>query len=872
MLKKMKLGNKLLLAFLAVGLIPFILIGGILLVQSKKTLSDQAFSKLEGVRELKKVQIRNFFNECKVDMDVLMETVATLRQAAFEKLRTVQEIKKAQVEEYFQHALKDARVLSRNATLAEAMNSFAIALGGEGNRNEAVYDFIEQAKYGISLRQFKEEYGYKDLLLIRKNGDVVCTLNRKGELSQNVVTGELKESRIGKCFQKGLTGPVIQDFQPCVFSDKQQIALVAAPILQYKKTIGVVILKLDHHAISTIVQRREGMGASGETYLVGQSDGKISYRSDRILKAGKIGDPKSGADIRSALSGESGIIVKIGSTGKMEISGYAPLQIPNLSWAIVTTVNLEEVIAPRLEGEDKDLFGKYISDYGYYDLFLIHPQGHVFYSVKHQPDYDTNLLTGEFKDSGLANVFRHVLESGQFGFADFSPYVPSGEKPSAFMAQPVIRNAKIEMVVALQLPIEGINEIMEHRAGMGETGEAYLVGSDNLMRSNSHLDTIRYSVNASFARPEKGRLDTKASQEGLSGNTGQEVISSYNDREVLSAYTPLNIWNTTWVLIAETEIKEAFASREALKVLMNIVSLFTIIGIFVGTILLTRSIVRPVNRVIIGLTESAHQVSAAATEVSGNSLVEAHNAAGQAASVEESSSALEEMNALCLKASHLTAGTEQLMNSNIQRSAQSLKSLVKLTREMMQIEADSGQMGQIIKTIDEIAFQTNLLALNAAVEAARAGEAGAGFAVVADEVRNLAMKATDAAKTTQKLLDGTVDRVGQAAASIRDINDDFEEIIESATIMGEKTATVAKASKEISKGIGQVTLSIGNAGKISQQLAAGSEESAATSEELSAQAEEMKAFVSMLRRMVRGNRKIRIWGKKRKARGKGSEN
>jgi len=367
----------------------------------------------------------------------------------------------------------------------------------------------------------------------------------------------------------------------------------------------------------------------------------------------------------------------------------------------------------------------------------------VFYSVKHQPDYDTNLLTGEFRDSGLANVFRHVLESGQFWFADFSPYVPSGEKPSAFMAQPVIRNGETEMVVALQLPIDGINEIMEHRAGMGETGEAYLVGSDNLMRSNYQLDTIRYSVNASFARPEKGRLDTKASQEGLSGNTGQEVISNYNDREVLSAYTPLNIWNTTWVLIAETEIKEAFASREALKVMMNI---------------------------------------------------------------------------------------------------------------------DSGQMGQIIKTIDEIAFQTNLLALNAAVEAARSGEAGAGFAVVADEVRNLDMKATDAAKTTQKLLDGTVDRVGQAAASIRDINDDFEEIIESATIMGEKTATVAKASKEISKGIGQVTLAIGNAGKISQQLAAGSDESVATSEELSAQAEEMKAFVSMLRRMIRGNRKIRIWG------------
>ncbi|OQY52609.1 MAG: hypothetical protein B6245_23515 [Desulfobacteraceae bacterium 4572_88] len=166
------------------------------------------------------------------------------------------------------------------------MNSFAIALSGKGNRsNEAVYDFIEQAKYGISLRQFKEEYGYKDLLLIRKNGDIVCTLNRKGELSQNVVTGKLKDSPLGQCFQKGLAGPVIQDFQPCVFSDKQQVALVAAPILQYKKTIGVVVLKLDHHAISTIAQRREGMGASGgRLILSGSQMAKLAIGATGFLR------------------------------------------------------------------------------------------------------------------------------------------------------------------------------------------------------------------------------------------------------------------------------------------------------------------------------------------------------------------------------------------------------------------------------------------------------------------------------------------------------------------------------------------------------------------------------------------------------------
>jgi methyl-accepting chemotaxis protein len=89
------------------------------------------------------------------------------------------------------------------------------------------------------------------------------------------------------------------------------------------------------------------------------------------------------------------------------------------------------------------------------------------------------------------------------------------------------------------------------------------------------------------------------------------------------------------------------------------------------------------------------------------------------------------------------------------------------TRNMSQVEADSDEISQIIKNIDEIAFQANLLALNATVEAARAGAAGAGFAVVAKQVKSLAMRTTKAAKNTQGLLISTMDRVSRAAASIK---------------------------------------------------------------------------------------------------------
>ncbi|MDM8550291.1 cache domain-containing protein [Desulfobacterales bacterium HSG2] len=280
-------------------------------------------------------------------------------------------------------------------------------------------------------------------------------------------------------------------------------------------------------------------------------------------------------------------------------------------------------------------------------------------------------------------------------------------------------------------------------------------------------------------------------------------------------------------------------------------------GVLIFSYYISASIARPIYHIVERLEEGAVQVASAANEVSATSQSLAENATQQAASLEESSASLEEMTAMSRQTSELTFGANQLMNENIAKSARSLKSLIELTREMSLIEADSSQMGQIIKTIDEIAFQTNMLALNAAVEAARAGEAGVGFAVVAEEVRRLALRSTDAAKNTQQLLETNIQRVSQAAKAIKEVNNDFEAIIETATIMGEKTAAITEASREQANGIKQVSLSANEIDKATQHVAASSQESAAASEELSAQAMEMRRFVNELLVVIGGYKELR---------------
>ncbi|MGV1099084.1 methyl-accepting chemotaxis protein [Thiovibrio sp. JS02] len=285
------------------------------------------------------------------------------------------------------------------------------------------------------------------------------------------------------------------------------------------------------------------------------------------------------------------------------------------------------------------------------------------------------------------------------------------------------------------------------------------------------------------------------------------------------------------------------------------VAALTLVSLLAGMFLsyLTASgLSRLLSRLTGIIYENSQRVAAAAAQISLTSGALSEDASKQAAVAEETSAALVSMSSGSQQTAELTAGSEKLMNENIEKSGQSLRALVDLTHNMDLIEQDSDKIGQIITTIGSIAFQTNLLALNAAVEAARAGEAGAGFAVVADEVKNLAMRAAAAAKDTQLLLEGTMQRLAQSTNALKNVNNDFEGIIESATGIGDKNTAITSATRNLAEQIGQMQEATNSLSSATQRVAASSEETAASSEELSAQAKELEAVVGELTQVVFG--------------------
>lgn len=268
--------------------------------------------------------------------------------------------------------------------------------------------------------------------------------------------------------------------------------------------------------------------------------------------------------------------------------------------------------------------------------------------------------------------------------------------------------------------------------------------------------------------------------------------------------------------------------------------------------LITRSITRPIHKVIAELSEGSEQVASASNMISSSSQALAEGATEQAASLEETSASLEEMSSTVQQNAENAGQAQQLSTVAKDTAVKGAESVNEMIGAVNEINTSSVEVSKIIKVIDEIAFQTNLLALNAAVEAARAGEHGKGFAVVAEEVRNLAGRSSEAAKTTTGLIEESMARAKRGSELATQSGEVLNEIVTNSTKASDLISEIAAASREQSEGINQVTKAVTQMDQVTQQNSAYAEETASSSEELSSQADSLNEIVDTLVSVVGG--------------------
>ncbi len=804
----MTLKFKISIAFLAVGLIPFLSASFIINDKAVEALKIRSFEQLTSIRETKSAQIEDYFAQVRNQVLTLSES-KMLINATQDLTSDYQALENAKLTDKQISGMKeDLKTYYRQ--------NFIPKLNQNSNQNYQAGNFLPKSKAGLQLQHqyifknehpagskhkltqasgpesynkthakyhsilanYLEKFGYYDIFIANLKGDIVYSVFKETDFATSLTRGPYAKSGIAQVFAHAAQATnsnfgKLEDFSfynPSYFA---AASFIASPIFDGNKKVGVLIFQMPLDKINDIMTfkgdwKNNGLGASGETYIIGQ-DKKLRSQSRFFLEdaAGylkmmrELGMPQdelthiekteSAIGIQrvdtkgtqSALKGKSKTEIFNDYRNVSVLSSYKPLQITDVSWALMSEIDEAEAFSVANEITMAIVWMAL--------LFITLIIAYIYFTVRSV----TRPIGGEPDD------MAEMAEKIALGDVDLT--FENKDKATG------LYSAMIKMATGLTTRVEQAGELSK-----GDFSIEIALASDKDLLGKAY-QTMSSDLSGVIKEVRSSALTLSSASTELSATAG----------EISHAVTEMSAQSRTIAASSEeitANVSDVASSAEE-------------------------------------MSNNIDSVSATATEMS-------HNMNSVLDLVTEISGSISQVSKEANEALRITEEAQEISEVT--------------TKSMDNLGTSAQEIGQVTGLIKQIAEQTNLLALNANIEAASAGEAGKGFAVVANEIKELAKQSATAAEqiatkisgiqgqTTESI--GNINRISQVIETIGNGTKSIHEMTMRQTVSSEQ---VLGSTKETGVAVEEVARLVSEMSSVAQALAASATELAAGSAEVS---------------------------------------
>lgn len=357
-----KLKTKLQLSFLFIGFISIFITGWQAYESARKALEEVTFQRLTAVRESRRLQIEHYFERIRSDVisysndqlviraaQALTEAFTPIARSGYDRRRLAHEVK------------------SMTATVRKGK--------GVPRVDASIAELVEVVKrFDPGIRTHFRQQGYYDVFLVNPSGDIVYTVKREMDFGSNLLEGPFRSSNIATVFRAAANSKErlfarFVDFEPYEPSGRAPASFVASPVYDADRIVAVLIFQISIDDINDVMTEnsnwlREGLGESGETYIVGtdyrmRNDSRffIEQPTEYFRTLSKVGTDTliinsirehqtsvllqevRTAATESALKGRTDTRNVLDYRGERVLSSFAPLNIPDLHWVMLSEID-----------------------------------------------------------------------------------------------------------------------------------------------------------------------------------------------------------------------------------------------------------------------------------------------------------------------------------------------------------------------------------------------------------------------------------------------------------------------------------------------------------------------------------------------------